>query len=52
VINESAAKELIEQANVLERLPALNHTTRKAKTKVANTLKSVAFLLRNGEKPL
>jgi hypothetical protein len=51
-INESAAKELIEQANVLERLPALNHTTRKAKTKVANTLKSVAFLLRNGEKPI
>lgn len=51
-INESAAKELIEQANVLDRLPVLNHTTRKEQIKVANTLKSVAFLLRNGEKPL
>jgi hypothetical protein len=51
-INESAAKQLIEQAQVLERMPALNHTTREAKKKVANTLKSVAFLLRNGEKPL
>ncbi len=51
-VNESAATKLLEQAHTLSMMPGLNHSARKTATKVANTLKSVAFLLRNGEKPL